>query len=80
MVLLYIFFPFKLTLVNSSILHVSLGLDVPKHGEPAYPSSSYGDGWGENGGLDAVNNAAVIYRNQGTYDLKDVKAQTTSEP
>ena len=23
------------------------GLDVPKHGEPAYPYSSYGDGWGE---------------------------------
>ena len=23
-----------------------LGLDIPKHGEPAYPLESYGDGWG----------------------------------
>ena len=23
-----------------------LGLDIPKHGEPAYPLASYGDGWG----------------------------------
>ncbi|KAL9955945.1 hypothetical protein ACROYT_G037351 [Oculina patagonica] len=22
------------------------GLDIPKHGEPAYPPASYGDGWG----------------------------------
>lgn len=21
------------------------GLDIPKHGEPAYPLDSYGDGW-----------------------------------
>ena len=21
------------------------GLDIPKHGEPAYPLASYGDGW-----------------------------------
>ena len=24
-----------------------LGLDIPKHGEPAYPLESYGDGWTE---------------------------------
>ena len=24
-----------------------LGLDIPKHGEPAYPLASYGDGWSE---------------------------------
>lgn len=23
-----------------------LGLDIHKHGEPAYPLASYGDGWG----------------------------------
>ena len=23
------------------------GLDIPKHGEPAYPIASYGDGWTE---------------------------------
>ena len=23
-----------------------LGLDIPKHGEPAYPLESYGHGWG----------------------------------
>ncbi|XP_067935200.1 putative ammonium transporter 1 isoform X2 [Watersipora subatra] len=23
------------------------GLDIPKHGEPAYPSEAWGDGWGE---------------------------------
>lgn len=23
------------------------GLDIPKHGEPAYPLASYGDGWSE---------------------------------
>ena len=22
-----------------------IGLDIPKHGEPAYPVASYGDGW-----------------------------------
>lgn len=28
-------------------LHIflRLGLDIPKHGEPAYPLDSYGDGW-----------------------------------
>ena len=25
---------------------IILGLDIPKHGEPAYPLESYGDGWG----------------------------------
>ncbi|XP_064601317.1 putative ammonium transporter 1 [Liolophura sinensis] len=25
------------------------GLDIPKHGEPAYPAESYGHGWGEKG-------------------------------
>ena len=25
---------------------IILGLDIPKHGEPAYPLASYGDGWG----------------------------------
>lgn len=22
------------------------GLDIPKHGEPAYPAEAWGDGWG----------------------------------
>lgn len=26
-----------------------IGLDIPKHGEPAYPAESYGHGWGETG-------------------------------
>lgn len=25
------------------------GLDIPKHGESAYPAESYGHGWGEKG-------------------------------
>lgn len=25
------------------------GLDIPKHGEPAYPAEAYGHGWGEQG-------------------------------
>ena len=25
------------------------GLDIPKHGEAAYPSEAYGHGWGEKG-------------------------------
>ncbi|XP_055998053.1 putative ammonium transporter 1 [Ostrea edulis] len=25
------------------------GLDIPKHGEPAYPAEAYGHGWGEKG-------------------------------
>ncbi|KAK3102396.1 hypothetical protein FSP39_011122 [Pinctada imbricata] len=25
------------------------GLDIPKHGEPAYPTEAYGHGWGERG-------------------------------
>ena len=27
----------------------STGLDIPKHGEPAYPADAYGHGWGEKG-------------------------------
>ena len=27
----------------------SLGLDIPKHAEPAYPVEAYGHGWGEKG-------------------------------
>ena len=26
---------------------IASGLDIPKHGEPAYPLESYGDGWTE---------------------------------
>ena len=26
-----------------------LGLDIPKHGEAAYPAEAYGHGWGEKG-------------------------------
>ena len=26
---------------------IASGLDIPKHGEPAYPLDSYGDGWTE---------------------------------
>ena len=28
---------------------VFLGLDIPKHGEAAYPAEAYGHGWGEKG-------------------------------
>ena len=27
---------------------IVLGLDISKHGEPAYPLDSYGDGWSDN--------------------------------
>ena len=32
--------------VKIILLCCILGLDVPKHGEPAYPSEAFGDGWG----------------------------------
>ena len=35
--------------LNSTYLklfYLILGLDLPKHGEPAYPFISWGDGWG----------------------------------
>ena len=27
------------------VFSLDAGLDIPKHGEPAYPFASYGDGW-----------------------------------
>ena len=24
-----------------------IGLDIPKHAEPAYPAEAWGDGWGD---------------------------------
>ena len=32
---------------RTSQTFLELGLDIPKHGEPAYPLESYGDGWNE---------------------------------
>jgi hypothetical protein len=33
---------------NKLLIYV-LGLDIPKHGETAYPAEAYGHGWGEKG-------------------------------
>uniref|UniRef100_A0A1I8F2R6 Ammonium_transp domain-containing protein n=1 Tax=Macrostomum lignano TaxID=282301 RepID=A0A1I8F2R6_9PLAT len=37
-----------LRLFRVSEEHESKGLDIPKHGEPAYPLAAYGHGWEEN--------------------------------
>ncbi|XP_060080863.1 putative ammonium transporter 1 [Ylistrum balloti] len=39
----------KLKLLRVSFEYELKGLDIPKHGEPAYPVESYGHGWGEKG-------------------------------
>ena len=38
---------FKIFEQLSKTVFFVLGLDIPKHGEPAYPLASYGDGWSE---------------------------------
>ncbi|XP_028414397.1 putative ammonium transporter 1 [Dendronephthya gigantea] len=46
------------------------GLDVPKHGEPAYPYSSYGDGWGENPPkVNGNSNGIGLSNRAGSYDI-----------
>ncbi|KAJ8299374.1 hypothetical protein KUTeg_023434 [Tegillarca granosa] len=39
----------KLRILRVSFEYEMKGLDIPKHGEPAYPLESYGHGWGEKG-------------------------------
>ncbi|XP_062589068.1 putative ammonium transporter 1 [Saccostrea cucullata] len=39
----------KLHLLRVSFEWETKGLDIPKHGEPAYPAEAYGHGWGEKG-------------------------------
>lgn len=43
--LFFIYFSL-LTSLNLYHCHFPTGLDIAKHGEPAYPQASYGDGWG----------------------------------
>ena len=38
---------------------MNTGLDIPKHGEPAYPQASYGHGWNEANGKSPSFLAAV---------------------
>jgi len=44
------------------------GLDIPKHGEPAYPADAYGHGWEEKGDTvrnmikSTINSSAVLGR------------------
>ena len=45
------------------------GLDVPKHGEPAYPYSSYGDGWGESPPTINGKHNGIGLTNRGAYDV-----------
>ena len=49
------------------------GLDIPKHGEPAYPAEAYGHGWGEKGdSLAGLVKQAVkstnVFTNRGLYN------------
>ncbi|XP_011442564.3 putative ammonium transporter 1 [Magallana gigas] len=39
----------KFNLLRVSFEWEVKGLDIPKHGEPAYPAEAYGHGWGEKG-------------------------------
>lgn len=36
-------------ITSSVVFKLLVGLDIPKHGEPAYPAEAYGHGWGEKG-------------------------------
>ena len=50
------------------------GLDVPKHGEPAYPYSSYGDGWGEDPPkVNGNGNGIGLSNHGGSYDITVTK-------
>ena len=46
------------------------GLDIPKHGEPAYPVASYGDGW-------TVGNHHPYVRSLSTVLDPEVEAAST---
>ena len=71
-------FPFNFSLLKYK-LHKHLfsidfqtfaGLDVPKHGEPAYPFSSYGDGWGESPpAVNGHHDNGIGLTNRGAYDV-----------
>ena len=60
----------------------STGLDIPKHGEPAYPADAYGHGWGEKGDslFDLVTLAVKStpkLTNQGIIDYMQNKGKLT---
>ena len=56
---------------------LSAGLDVPRHGEPAYPLASYGDGWGGDGSSDMIGNPAVILKNRASVNNNSSRIETT---
>ena len=37
------------------------GLDIKKHGEPAYPTAAYGHGWDNEGDLDMKSKFIIIW-------------------
>ena len=41
---------------------------MPKHGEPAYPLASYGDGWGE-ATPEMYEKSSTVIGNRGTYTV-----------
>nr|XP_054761819.1 putative ammonium transporter 1 [Lytechinus pictus] len=50
------------------------GLDIPKHGEPAYPLSSYGSGWEDDLVINAIHSPPPSYNaNGGSHDNKAYK-------
>lgn len=63
-----IYSPFRQHL---GFLLLSLGLDIPKHGEPAYPLSSYGDGWSES--PSAPRHVFPYYQTNGAPQTEEVR-------
>ena len=57
---------------NLRFLLLSLGLDIPKHGEPAYPLSSYGHGWSESPSAPRQN--FPFYQTNGVPQAVEVKS------
>ena len=43
------------------------GLDIQKHGEPAYPTSAQGHGWDKEGRESVLNDQDILEGLLGTY-------------
>ncbi|KAK3591878.1 hypothetical protein CHS0354_005081 [Potamilus streckersoni] len=60
----------KLGILRVSFEYEIKGLDIPKHGEAAYPAESYGHGWGEKGDalaglVKSAVSSSVVFTNKG---------------
>ena len=53
---------------------IASGLDIAKHGEPAYPLDSYGHGWGEQ--PDPVKTIPLVHKSTSQLNLTYLKSDS----